>query len=42
MLVTGNMLVAVGNANTKVAFKNYAPFEECRTEINGTFADAYV
>ena len=42
MLVTGNITVAVGNANTKVAFKNYAPFEECRTEINGTFADAYV
>ena len=23
----------------KVAFKNYAPFKDCRTEINDTFAD---
>ena len=33
ILVTGNITVAGGNANTKVAFKNCAPFEECRTEI---------
>ena len=25
--------------NTKVAFKNYAPFRKCRTEINETFID---
>ena len=42
ILIIGNITVAVGNANTKVAFKNYAPFEKCRTEINGTFADVYV
>ena len=39
ILVTGNITVAGGNANTKVAFKNCAPFEKCRTEINGTFVD---
>ena len=33
VLVIGNITVAGGNANTKVAFKNCAPFEECRTEI---------
>ena len=26
-LVTGNITVTVGNANTKAAFKNFAPFE---------------
>ena len=25
--------------NTKVAFKNCAPFEKCRTEINEAFVD---
>ena len=39
ILVTGNITVTGGNANTKVAFKNCAPFEECRTEINETFLD---
>ena len=39
ILVTGNITVTGGNANTKVAFKNCAPFEEYRTEINETFAD---
>ena len=34
ILVTGNINVTCGNANTKVAFKNYAPFKKCRTEIN--------
>ena len=34
ILVTGNITVTGGNANTKVAFKNCAPFEKCRTEIN--------
>ena len=35
--VTGNITVTGGDANTKVAFKNCAPFRECRTEINETF-----
>ena len=39
ILVTGNITVAGGDANTKVAFKNCAPFRKCRTEINETFAD---
>ena len=37
--VTGNMTVTGGDANTKVAFKNCAPFRACRTEINETFID---
>ena len=39
ILVTGNITVNGGNDNTKVAFKNCAPFEKCRTEINKTFVD---
>ena len=39
ILVTGNINVTGGNANTKVAFKNCAPFEEYKTEINKTFVD---
>ena len=39
ILLTGNISVIGGNANTKVAFKNCAPFEKCRAEINETFAD---
>ena len=39
ILVTGNITVTGGNDNTKVAFKNCAPFEKCRTEINETFVD---
>ena len=39
ILVTGNITVTGGNTNTKVAFKNCAPFKECRTEINETFVD---
>ena len=39
ILVTGNINVTRGDDNTKVASKNCAPFEKCRTEINGTFAD---
>ena len=39
ILVTGNITVAGSNANKKVAFKNCAPFKECRTEINETFVD---
>ena len=37
ILVKGNITPTGGNANTKVAFKNCALFEECRTEINETF-----
>ena len=39
ILVTGNINVAGGNNNTKVAFKNSTPFKDCRTEINDTFVD---
>ena len=39
ILVKGNLTVTGSNANTKVAFKNCAPFKGCRTEINGIFAD---
>ena len=39
ILVTGNIVVERGNNNTKVAFKNCAPFRKCRTEINETFID---
>ena len=39
ILVTANIIVTGGNADTKVAFKNCAPFKECRTEINETFVD---
>ena len=39
VLVTGDVTVTGGNANTKVAFKNCAPFKICRTEINNTFVD---
>ena len=36
ILVTGSIN---GDANTKVALKNCAPFRECRTEINENFVD---
>ena len=39
VLVTGNIAVAGANNNTKVAFKNCAPFRKFRTEINETFID---
>ena len=39
ILVTGNIAVTGGNVNTKVVFKNCAPFKDCRTKINDTFAD---
>ena len=39
ILVTGNINVTGGDNNTKVAFKNCAPFRKCRTEINETFVD---
>ena len=44
ILLTGDIAVKnTNNANlaaaAKVAFKNNAPFKNCRTEINDTFAD---
>ena len=39
VLVTENINVIDGDNNTKVAFKNCAPFQKCRTEINETFVD---
>ena len=39
ILVTGNIAVVGADNNTKVAFKNCAPFRKCRTEINETFLD---
>ena len=34
ILVTGNITVTGGNADTKVAFKNCAPFTRCISHIN--------
>ena len=39
ILVTGNINVTGGDNNTKVVFKNCAPFEKCSTEIDGTLVD---
>ena len=39
ILVTGNINITNGDNNTKVGFKNCAPFKKCRTEINETFVD---
>ena len=39
ILVTENINITGGNANTKKAFKNCAPFKDCRREINETFVD---
>ena len=39
ILFTGNVNITGGNNNTKVAFKNCAPFKKCGTEINETFID---
>ena len=39
ILVTGNITATSNNAATQVVFKNCAPFEKCRTEINETFVD---
>ena len=38
ILVIGN-ITATFNAATQAIFKNCAPFEKCRTEINETFVD---
>ena len=39
ILVTGNITATPNNAATQVVFKNCAPLEDCRTEINDTFVD---
>ena len=39
VLVTENIAVVDAGDDTKVAFKNCAPFRKCRTEINETFID---
>ena len=39
ILVTGAITATLNNAATQVVFKNWAPFEKCRTEINETFVD---
>ena len=39
ILVTGNIAVVGASNNTKVAFKNCAPFRKCRTEVNEAFID---
>ena len=39
VLVTGDINVEGGNATTKVAFKNYTPFKNCKAEINDIFID---
>ena len=39
ILVTGSIRITCGNQNTKVAFKNCAPFKKSRTEINEISVD---
>ena len=39
ILVTGNISATPNNEPTQAVFKNCAPFEKCRTEINETFID---
>ena len=39
ILATRNITATPNNAATEVIFKNCAPFEKCRTEINETFID---
>ena len=39
ILITGNITATPKNAVMQVVFKNCAPFEKCRTEINETFID---
>ena len=39
ILVKGNINVTPNNAATQIIFKNCAPFEKCRTEINDNFVD---
>ena len=39
ILVTGYTTVTGGNENTKLAFKNCAPFTKCTTHINDEHVD---
>ena len=39
ILVTGNITATGGDANTRVAFKNCAPFTKCITHINDKHVD---
>ena len=39
ILVIGDTTATGGNANTMVAFKNWAPFKKCGRKINDTFAE---
>ena len=39
ILVTGNIDVTGGHANTKIAVKNCTQFKTCRTEINNVFVN---
>ena len=39
ILVTGNRTATGGDANTRVAFKNCAPFTKCTTHINDEHVD---
>ena len=39
IFVTGDITAEGGNENTKVAFKNCAPFKKCITHINDEHAD---
>ena len=39
ILATGNITTANGDANTRVAFKNCAPFTKCITHINDEHVD---
>ena len=39
ILVRGNIAVGGAVDNTKLLFKNCAPFRKCRTEINEAFID---
>ena len=39
ILEIGNINITGGDNNTKVTFKNCAPFQKCKTEINETFID---
>ena len=39
ILVTGNITATGGDANTRVAFKNCAPFTKCITDTNNEHVD---
>ena len=39
ILVTGDITATPNDAATQIIFKNCAPFNKCRTEINETFVD---